>query len=247
VTDIFHEVEEEVRRERFEKLWKEYGDYIVAAAAFVVIGAAGWQLWRYYEHREVLRASNEYIAAQQVLESGQLPAAGEAFGKLAASAPSGYTQVARLQEAGALQASGRTDDAVKLYMEVANGGDEVLAGVARIRAAWATADTASRSALQTTLGSTLDPSSAWNTMAREILAYSDFRSGNTKAAADAYKRLSTEKSLPESMHQRIAAMATFLSAGGAQNFGTMPPPPAPPKAPAQASAPAPTPQGPQEK
>ena len=247
MTDIFHEIEEEVRRERFEKLWKEYGDYVIAGAAFVVIAAAGWQLWRYYEHREVLRASNEYIAAQQVLESGQLPAAAEAFGKLAASAPGGYAQVSRLQEAGALQASGRTDDAVKLYIEVANSGDEVLAGVARIRAAWAQADTASRSDLQSTLGATLDPSSAWSPMAREILAYSDFRSGNTKAAADAYKRLSTEKSLPESMHQRIAAMVTYLTAGGGQNFGTVPPPPAPPKTPAQAGTPATTPQGPQKK
>ena len=33
MTDIFHEVEEEVRRERFEKIWKKYGDYAIAAVA----------------------------------------------------------------------------------------------------------------------------------------------------------------------------------------------------------------------
>ena len=58
MTDIFREVEEDVRRERFEKLWKQYGDYVVALAALLVIGAAGYQLWRYYEARQIAKASD---------------------------------------------------------------------------------------------------------------------------------------------------------------------------------------------
>ncbi|HSM95079.1 MAG TPA: tetratricopeptide repeat protein, partial [Rhizomicrobium sp.] len=210
MTDIFHEVEEEVRRERWEKLWKEYGDYVIAAAAFLVIAAAGWQLWLYYQHREQLHSSAEYLAAQQLLDAGQAPAAAEAFGKLAANAPSGYAQVSRLQEAGALLAAGRTADAVKLYMEMANSGDDILASVARIRAAWAIADTAPRADLEKLLAPLTDAASPWNPMAREILAYSDFRAGKIPQALAQYKRLSTEKNLPDSLHQRAAAMTTYL-------------------------------------
>jgi len=244
VTDIFHEVEEEVRRERWEKLWKEYSDYIIAGIAFLVIAVAGWQLWLLYQHREQLRSSAEYLAAQQLLDSGQSPAAAEAFGKLAASAPSGYAQVSRLQEAGALLSAGRTADAVKLYMEIANSDDDILASVARIRAAWAVADTSSHADLEKLLAPLTDATSPWNPMAREILAYSDFRTGKISQALAEYKRLSAEKNLPESLHQRSAAMATYLSAGGGQNYGSVPVPPAP-----KAAAPstAPTPQGPQKK
>ncbi len=117
MSDIFHEVEEEVRRERYEQLWKEYGDYIIAGAAFVIIAVAGWQLWRTYEQRAQARASVEYTAAMQLLQTGQSPAAAQAFGKLASDAPGGYAKVSRLQEAGALLAAGRTDDAIKLYNE----------------------------------------------------------------------------------------------------------------------------------
>ncbi|MGN6515231.1 MAG: tetratricopeptide repeat protein [Rhizomicrobium sp.] len=243
MTDIFHEVEEEVRRERYEKLWKEYGDYIIAAAAFIVSAAAGWQLWRFYAHRQQLQASAEYVAAQQLLDAGQAPAAAEAFGKLAASAPSGYAEVARLQEAGALQQAGRSSDAEKLYMEITNSSDDIMASVARIRAAWVIADTASRSDLQNLLSPLLDKSNPWNPMAREILAYSDFRSGNTKAALAEYKKLAAEKNLPPSLQQRSEAMATYLGAGGGSDFGTVPPPPAP-AAPAKAPA---TPEGPKPK
>ncbi|MBS0273348.1 MAG: tetratricopeptide repeat protein [Proteobacteria bacterium] len=247
MTDIFHEVEEEVRRERWEKLWKEYGDYIIAAAALLVIAAAGWQVWRYYEHREQVRSSAEYMAAQQLLDSGQTPAAAEAFGKIAASAPHGYAEISRLQEAGALQSAGRTADAVKLYTEIMANGDDILASVARLRVAWATADTSSRADLEKLLAPLTGATSVWDPMAREILAYSDFHYGKTAEALAAYKKLAAEKNLPESLHQRSAAMATYLAAGAGQNFGTVPPPPAPKAiAPAQTPAAAPT-QGSQKK
>lgn len=237
MSDIFHEVEEEVRRERYEKLWKEYGDYVIAGAAFIVIAVAGWQLWRYYNHRQQLQASAEYLAAQQLLDAGQAQPAAEAFGKLAASAPGGYAEVSRLQEAGALQEAGRRDDAVRLYKEIASGNDDILADVARVRAAWAIADTASRSDLQNLLAPLTASTSAWNPMAQEILAYWDFHNGKMKEALTAYKKLASEPKLPAALHQRSLAMATYLGAGGGNDYGSVPSP-AKPKTPT-----APTPQG----
>jgi hypothetical protein len=224
VSDIFHEVEEEVRRERYEQLWKEYGDYVIAAAAFLIIAVAGWQLWRYYEQRAQLRASVEYSAAMQLLQSGQAPAAAEAFGKLAGDAPGGYAKVSRLQEASALLAAGRTADAVKLYNEVASGSDEILANVARIRLAWATVDNTPRAQLQSQLAPLLDPGSSWNPMAREILAYADFRDGATAQAAAEYKKLAADKNAPAALHERAFAMANFIGAGAGRDYGTLPQP-----------------------
>jgi hypothetical protein len=242
VSDIFHEVEEEVRRERYEQLWKEYGDYVIAAAAFLIIAVAGWQLWRTYEQREQLRASAQYNAALQLLQTGQSPAAAQAFGKLASDAPGGYAKVARLEEAGALLAAGRTADAIKLYNEVAAGNDELLSGVARIRLAWATVDSSTREQLQTQLATLTDPGNPWNPMAREILAYSDFRDGATARATAEYKSLAADKNAPQALHERASAMANFLVAGGGRDYGTIPRPA--PKAPPATEK---TPQGTQPK
>ena len=38
VADIFNEVDEEVRRERLQKLWERYSIYIVVAAVLIVAG-----------------------------------------------------------------------------------------------------------------------------------------------------------------------------------------------------------------
>jgi hypothetical protein len=225
VSDIFQEVEEEVRRERFEKLWKEYGDYIIAGAAFIVIAAAGLQLWRVYEQRQTLKASQEYIAAQQLLASGQNAAAAQAYGHLASDAPGGYAAVSRLQEAGALAAAGRPDDSLKLYKEIAAGKDPILAAVARIREAWMIVDTSPKADVQQILAPLTDPSSAWNGMAREVLAYADYRAGNTKSALAEYKSLLKDKNEGLTLRERANAMVVFLTSGAGANYGTVPPPP----------------------
>ncbi len=49
MSDIFREVEEDVRRERLEKLWKPYGDYVIAAGRGRLLGIGGYKLWQRYE------------------------------------------------------------------------------------------------------------------------------------------------------------------------------------------------------
>ena len=41
VADIFHEVDEEVRRDQLRKLWDRYSIYLIALAVLIVAGMAG--------------------------------------------------------------------------------------------------------------------------------------------------------------------------------------------------------------
>ena len=224
MTDIFREVEEEVRRERFEQLWKEYGDYVIAGAALIVIAAAGFQLWRVYEQRQATKASVTYVAAQQLLEEHQPGAAGMVFGKLADTAPGGYAQISLLQKANALYAAGNIPEAVEIYKQVAAKGDVLLAPVARIRAGWASVDNAPRSDIEALLKPLLDPTNPWHPMAREILAYADYKSGDTTKALEEFRAVAKDKDSPSAARQRSQAMATYLAAGGDENSGVVPPP-----------------------
>ncbi len=107
MSDIFREVEEDVRRERLEKLWKQYGDYIIAAVAAVAVGVAGYKLWDRYEFQQRLNAAKLYVVAQQAAEQGNVPAAQQSFAKLAKSGPSGYATMAKLSQANSLLAAGK--------------------------------------------------------------------------------------------------------------------------------------------
>jgi len=223
VSDIFREVEEEVRRERFEKLWKKYGDHVIAAAALIVIGAAGVQLYRYYEQRQENKASIAYTAAAQLLDSGQPAAAESQFAGLARSAPHGYAQVARLAEADAMFGAGNRGAAVNLYEQIAAGSDAYLGAVARLHAAWAIVDSAPKSEVEMLLAPLTDPTSPWHGLTQEVFAYENLRSGNAAEALKAYQQIASDPNAPSSLHTRASAMVRFLSAGGDANYGTVPP------------------------
>lgn len=239
MSDIFHEVEEDVRRERLEQLWKQYGDYAIAAVAAVAVGWSGYMLYQKYDLQQRYNASKTFTAAQSAAESGNIPGATQAFGKLAQSGPRGYATVATLAQADSLLASGNRDDAIKIFKTVAQKDSGPVGEAARIRAAWAMVEFTPKSEIESWLAPLNDNTSAWRFAAREILAYGDYHAGATGLALGEYKALAADKDASAGLKQRAGAMATFIQAGGDKSFGTVPAP-VPVQQAAAPSAPAPS-------
>jgi hypothetical protein len=237
LSDIFREVEEEVRRERLEKIWKLYGDYIVAGIALLVIAVAGYELYTRYEANQRMQASENLLAAETAAAGGDYAKATDAYATVAKDAPGGYAKMAKLGQASALLATGQRDEAIAIYKSVAADGGPI-GDVALIRAGWAMAETAPRADVQALLAPLTDPTTPWNSMAREILAYADFHAGQTSAAQQEFAALAADKAVPQAIRTRAEGMATFLKQGGFNNYGTVPKPVAPPAAaPANPAAP----------
>jgi hypothetical protein len=231
VTDIFQEVQEDVRRERLEQFWKNYSDYVIAGVALVIIAVAALQLWRVYEQKQRIKASNEFAEASEMLRSGQSTIAADLFGKLAKTAPGGYAEISRLQQADAMLSAGNRADAIALYKQIAAGNDPTLGAIARIHVAWAIADEAPKADVKALLDPLSASGSAWNPMVREILAYADYRAGDVGVATTEFESLIADKDAPDGVRQRAQIMALFLKAGGSANVGTVPEPPHPARSP----------------
>jgi hypothetical protein len=222
VSDIFREVEEEVRQERLQKWWKKYGDYVIAGVSAVVIVVAGWKLWQHYEQQQRQKASSQYEAALQMSAAGQNDLAGQAFAAIAKKAPSGYAVLSQLAQADELLASGRTNDAVALYMTLAAKDKTGIGQVARMRAAWAQADALSTDALRTLLAPINDGKSQWRFMAQELLAYRVYKDGKTDQALKEFKALAAATTAPATLRQRAQAMATLIQTSGGVDYGKVP-------------------------
>ena len=221
MSDIFREVEEDVRREKLEKFWKAYGDYVIALVAVIIIGIAGFELWQRYETTQRDKASVAFTAAQRIPDP---KSAAEAFADLAKTAPKGYSLLARLEQASSMLAMGQKESAIALFKEIANEDKGGTGAVARLRAAWAMADTTPRADLENFLAPLRTPSSLWKQMADEILAYSDYHNNQMAKAADEFSALANDGNAPPQLRSRAQAMAAFLKQGGAKDFGTVPPP-----------------------
>jgi len=135
VSDIFHEVDEEVRREQLKKLWDRWGNYLVALAVLVVIGIAGWRAWGWYEMKKAQVAGAAFETALDLAKAGKHEEAETAFAKVAADSPSGYRTLARFREAAELAARDPAA-AVKAYDAIAADSrmGRVLQDLAAVRA-----------------------------------------------------------------------------------------------------------------
>jgi hypothetical protein len=136
VSDIFREVDEEVRREQLKKLWDRYGNFVVAALILVVVGVAAWRGYAWWEARKAAEAGAAFEAASTLAEAGKRSEAEAAFGKIAADGTSGYRHLARLRETAELA---QTDPkaAIAAYDKISADGavGPVLQDLAALRAA----------------------------------------------------------------------------------------------------------------
>ena len=234
MSDIFREVEEDVRRERLEKFWKRYGAWLIAAGILLLAAVAGWQLLTRHKASIAVRDSEAFAGAQRI--SNPVEAA-KAFGALAQTAgrdtgmfaplynaipgSSGYTPVAKMAQAGALFASGQLKPALDLYKEVGQRDDQI-GRAALLRAAWIIANTAPRKEIEDLLAPLNKDGDAWQPLAREVLAYSDFRAAKIKQAADGYRALVENELSPQALRTRARAMVDFLDNGAGGDVGTVP-------------------------
>ena len=102
MSELFDEVDEDVRRDQLKKLWDQYSIYIIAAALLIVAAVGGWRGYQYLEAQRAAEAGAAFDKAVELSEQNKHPEAEAAFNSLAATAPSGYRLLARLRAAGLL-------------------------------------------------------------------------------------------------------------------------------------------------
>jgi hypothetical protein len=215
VADIFHEVDEEVRRERLQKLWERYSIYIIAVAVLIVAGIGGWRGYQWWEAKKAAEAGAAFEAAVTLSEQGKHAEAEAAFAKVAAQAPSGYRALARLRAAAELAATD-PKQAVKAYDELAGDGSlgETMQDLAAVRAGLLLVDSAALSQMRQRLEPLTAPGRTFRHTARELLALSAWRSGDVTAAKHFIDMIAADGETPAGTRARIDVLSALLAASG---------------------------------
>ena len=117
MSELFSEVDEDLRREQLKKLWDRYSLLIIAVAILVIAGVGGWRGYTYLEGKKAAEAGAAFDRAADLSEQNKHAEAEAAFAKLAAEAPAGYRSLARLRAASEA-ASRDPAAAVKMYDDV---------------------------------------------------------------------------------------------------------------------------------
>ncbi|PHR91025.1 MAG: hypothetical protein COA69_13290 [Robiginitomaculum sp.] len=115
MVDFINEVEEELRKDKYNVLLRKFGPVIVALIFIIVAGAGYVEFQKYSRSKEARAASASYTVAAKLAADGDLQAAIARFVALAEIAPSGYAGLSFSRAAGIKVQLGDLQGAVDLF------------------------------------------------------------------------------------------------------------------------------------
>jgi hypothetical protein len=224
VVDIFDEVDEDLRAERAQALFKRYGWLLIALVLLVIAASGGWQGWRWWQAKRDMAAGTAFLAAMTLAQAtgpaitgpttdpASRTAAIAAFDQVAATAPEGYGTLARLRAAALKADAGDLAGATALYDQIAadSTADPLLRGLASLLWAQRQLDTGDPARLEARLKALAVPDNPWRALASEDLALLDLRQGHTDAAKAKLRALAGDVSLPQDMRGRASGLLNRL-------------------------------------
>jgi hypothetical protein len=210
VSDIFSEVDEELRREQFKKLWDRYGTLAIIVAVIIVVGIGGYRGYQWWDAKKAAEAGMAYDAAAELVDQGKVAEAEAAFAKITTEGTSGYRALARLRAAAI---TGERDRAAGVAAFDAIAKDSsmpaLMQELASVRAGLLLLDSASLQEMTTRLEPLAQATGTFRHTARELLAFSAMRAQDTAAAKKWVDMVLGDTDTPQGVRTRIDVISTL--------------------------------------
>jgi hypothetical protein len=212
VSDIFREIDEELRRDNLLKLWRLYGRYLIVAVAVALLVAGGIVAWRNHQLAARQALSVRYAAAMSLLRDGKDADAAKVFSSVAAEG-GGYARLAEFEAADLAAKAGDAKAASAAYDRLAAASDvdpELRDAATLLSVMTGFADNDPHAAIDR-LKPLTDSGNPWRATALELTAAADLKAGDKAGALDVYKKLADDLAAPEGVRGRAAEMAAVLA------------------------------------
>lgn len=211
MSDIFQEVDEDLRYDQATKLWRKYGSYVITGAVMVVAAVAAYVAWDNYHTRQLSAEGDSFIQAVMLTSNGQTREAAEAFAALAKQSRGGFGTLARFNEAALRIEKGESGEAVKIYDELStSAADRTLRDLATVCAVSLSLDSGDPAELKKRIDPLAAPDNPFRYSARELLALLAVRSNDQATARQLFKELADDKGAPSGIRSRADEMFQAL-------------------------------------
>ena len=232
MADLFEEVEEQLRSDRYQTLARKALPWVLAVLAAALVVALAYWGWDKYRQQTVDKASEQYAAALDAFNKGDAAQARQLWGEVSKASAGGYKSLALMQLGGLELAANKPTEAVALFDKAAKAAPNAVMGdAARLKSAFAILDTAPYKDVETRLTPLMENGHAYRVQAREALAFAKIVAGNTAGARGDFVVISGTLDAPEGARARAKAAIDLIDSGSAKavaatvrSAATLPPP-----------------------
>jgi len=212
VVDFINEVEEELRKDEYNRLLKKFGPLIVAVIV-AIVGGTGFLEYRKYTQDKAARATSaSYVAASDQANEGQQDAALKGFLDIADKAPAGYAGLSLVRAATLKLEAGERAEAVSLLDQAATRFETPRhIQLAKIKAAYILAGEGAYNDVLSRSGPLSTKDAPYEFLARELMGFAALHSGDESKAREQYGYLASIPGVPATIKARAKQALSLMS------------------------------------
>lgn len=215
MVDFIDEVNEDLRRERFNSFWQKVGGYVIGVSVAIVLATVASVLWQNYTKDRQVSAAEAFLSADKSLRGQDFAGAAAEYAAIAERGAEGFTDLARMKQAYALTKAEKGADAIAVYSAIVEDrkADKAVRAMARIYGAQLmVTEGRERSEVDAMLEPlATDAANPFSSFAREQQAHASLHYGDTVAAKTVLVALAADMEAPASLRRRAQAqLATFV-------------------------------------
>ncbi len=220
---LLREVDEAVRQGDFEDFTQKWGKPLIGGLILLLVLFGGYLYWQSRQEAAMEKDSEALVAALDQLQAGNLASADDELAALVGEADGAVGANARLLRAGIAAQQGRTDEAARLFAEVADSEDTppALRDLARIREISTHFDTMDDAAIVAALKPLAVPGKPFFASAGEMLAHAYLDQGKQAEAGALFAQIAKDDDAPETLRSRARQMAGMLGVDAIEDVDTL--------------------------
>jgi hypothetical protein len=214
MTDIFREVDEDLRREQAKRLWDRFAPYVIALAVLIVAVTAGYRGWVYWQERQAAASGDRFLAALDLATAGKHAEAITALEALTKDGSGNYPVLASFRIAAEKAGTGDVKGAVETFDAIAvnTTASPDIRTMARLRAGMLLVDTMPFPEFEKRIGDLASTGNVWRHSARELLGLAAWRTGDYDAARKYFDMINSDQDSPQDLRQRAQLMLSLITA-----------------------------------
>lgn len=217
MTDLFEEVEGQLRSDRYRGFAQKALPWMLGAAAAALIATLGYWGLDYYRDTQADKASEQYAAAMDAFTGGDRARARVLWTEVSKSPSAAYKSLALMHLGAFALQEHKPLEAVKLFDEAAKAApDAVIGDAARLKSAFALLDTAPLKDVEGRLKPLTEDGHPYRLQAREALAFAKLNAGDAAGARGEFQLITQSLDAPQGAQSRAQAAIGLIDAGSAK-------------------------------
>ncbi len=215
MTDVFEEVEEEIRSERLKRLARNWLPILGGILLVALIAALSWWGWQSFQTSRAHAGSIAYQRGVEAMQSGDTAGAETAFTEAGDKGNGAYKSMALQQRAGIAVAANRIPDAIQLFDDAAKASsDPILHDTAVYKSALLMMDNgATLEDLEAKIEPLAQEGRPMLPFAQEALGMARLQFNKPAEAREVFVLLTLGQDIPDSVRQRAQAAIGMIDSG----------------------------------